>query len=51
MVPPGLVSRHRAILVIRDGRDVPADPCQAIVFVTSGQWMNGRHGFMLGSKR
>jgi hypothetical protein len=30
MVPPGLVIRHRAILVIRDGRDVPADPCQAM---------------------
>jgi len=29
MVPPAWVSRHRAILVIRDGRDVPADPCQA----------------------
>jgi hypothetical protein len=30
MVPPGLVSRHRAILVIRDGRDVPVDPGQAM---------------------
>jgi len=29
MVPPDWVSRHRAILVTRDGQDVPADPCQA----------------------
>jgi hypothetical protein len=30
MVPPGWVSRHRAILVIRDRRDVPADPWLAM---------------------
>jgi hypothetical protein len=38
MVPPGLVSRHRAILVIGGGRDVPADPMPGDVSVTSGQW-------------
>jgi hypothetical protein len=30
MVPPGLMSRHRAILVISDRRDVPADLCLAM---------------------
>jgi len=30
MVPPGWVSRHRAILVIRGRCDVPADPCLAM---------------------
>ena len=50
MVPPGLVSRHRAILMIRDGgmclRTLPGD-----VFVTSGQWVNGRHGLNSAQKR
>ena len=41
MVPPGWVSRHRAILVIRDGRDVPAGPCRAMC---SSRAANGRTG-------
>jgi hypothetical protein len=30
MVPPGWVSRHRAILVIRNGRVVRAEPRRAM---------------------
>ena len=30
MIPPGWVSRHRAILVIGNGRAVPAEPRRAM---------------------
>ena len=51
MVSPGLASWHCAILGDPRRAGTACGPMSGDVFVTSGQWMNRRHGFMLGSKR